>query len=251
MLQLVRRLPKFLLCIGILCLAYGWLEKGDLGSMTEIDQWSIEEPQQTVFHGAAFELPYRGKTYVLEPIADYEIEGLVVTRNDISAFDDIYHDENSVDVVDVCLVWGGNLDAELLGKIAFWSEPWSCNFQTNDGQAFRQFSGDQLSNTHLLPASDSVAHTLRSIRRGDRVRLIGQLVNYYPQGEEWRRRNSSTIRTDTGNGACEVMHVSSANVLSRGTANAYSIWSIGRFLAGAALLLWIFNFVALPLSAYR
>ena len=60
---------------------------------------------------------------------------------------------------------------------------------------------------HLIPASRSVAKQLRAIRPGHIVRLSGYLVEAR-RDDGWRWR-SSTSRTDTGGGACEVVYVCS------------------------------------------
>lgn len=64
---------------------------------------------------------------------------------------------------------------------------------------------DKLANTHAIPASDAVAHSLAQLRRGDAVVLSGYLVTAV--GHDGWRWSSSLRRTDTGAGACELMLV--------------------------------------------
>jgi hypothetical protein len=60
-------------------------------------------------------------------------------------------------------------------------------------------------NMHLTPADAAVERGLRRVRRGHLVRLSGLLVNVQgPQGFHWR---TSTVRHDTGAGACEIVFV--------------------------------------------
>ena len=64
------------------------------------------QPAQVMYSNVQpFELDYRGNKYLLEPVAKYEIAGMIVSHNDIQAFDDIYHTSASVDVRDLCLIW--------------------------------------------------------------------------------------------------------------------------------------------------
>ena len=249
--RLLKLLPRVLLLLGALLTAYGYRHKGALSDLSLSPSQLSDDPTQLDIDEDPFPLRYHGTTYTLEPLADYEFAGLVVSRNDISAFDDIYHTSDSVDVVDVCVVWGENIKPSLLSQFNFWSEPWSCNYQTDSRTAAQQFTSHQLSNNHLLPATEGIAAQLASIRIGDQVRIRGKLVDYYPDGNEDRRRQSSTTRTDTGNGACEVVYVEGVNILSRGTPLAYQLWNFGISVLLVAVLFSLLNFFVIPLSYYR
>ena len=58
---------------------------------------------------------------------------------------------------------------------------------------------------HLIPANAAVAAELRRVRRDDRVRVDGWLVEAQA-ADGWRWR-SSLSREDSGNGACELVYV--------------------------------------------
>lgn len=60
------------------------------------------------------------------------------------------------------------------------------------------------SNHHIVPADEKIRSQLEQIRENDYVRLKGYLVNIHYKGQTV---NTSTTRTDTGSGACEVMLV--------------------------------------------
>jgi len=63
---------------------------------------------------------------------------------------------------------------------------------------------------HMIPAYEDVAFQLENIPVGSVVRLKGVLVSVQgPGGWRWR---SSTSRTDTGQGACELVWVESVEV---------------------------------------
>ena len=67
-------------------------------------------------------------------------------------------------------------------------------------------------NTHLIPANKVVAQKLADIDVDDMVYLKGQLVEVKSaDGWKWR---SSLSRTDTGNGACELMLVEDVREIS-------------------------------------
>ena len=58
---------------------------------------------------------------------------------------------------------------------------------------------------HMVPADDAVAAALAGLRRDDRVRIDGWLVQV-EAGDGWRWR-SSLRRDDSGGGACELVYV--------------------------------------------
>ena len=66
-------------------------------------------------------------------------------------------------------------------------------------------------NMHMIPASESVTRALAAVRKDDRVRIDGWLVEAKAaDGWHWR---SSLSREDTGAGACEVVYVCSISRL--------------------------------------
>ena len=211
------------LTVAAALLVAAYINKGQLPKPGKINERLFEEPKQTLIDEPPFTFSYEGQNYTIEPVADYEISGLVVTHNDISAFDDIYHTSKSVDIKDLCLVWGANIESGVYRKLEFWSEPWSCNVRTNDLELFKQFRNNALSNTHLLVENRAAASVIRDIHIGDQVTLQGKLINYYPAGSSNMRRSSSITREDEGNGACEVMLVQSARVLEQATPFWYGI----------------------------
>lgn len=60
-------------------------------------------------------------------------------------------------------------------------------------------------NMHLIPASEPIRKMLLALRREDEVEIQGYLVQVR-SSEGWQL-SSSTIRTDTGSKACEVVYV--------------------------------------------
>jgi len=60
-------------------------------------------------------------------------------------------------------------------------------------------------NMHMVPSTDELAARLRAIKRGDLVDISGYLIEIkFADNGIWR---SSLIRTDTGNGGCELVWV--------------------------------------------
>jgi hypothetical protein len=63
---------------------------------------------------------------------------------------------------------------------------------------------------HLIPASDDISKRLEAVSPGQVVTMDGYLVQVHgPNGFAWK---SSLSRTDTGEGACELMWVEQLSV---------------------------------------
>lgn len=63
-------------------------------------------------------------------------------------------------------------------------------------------------NTHIIPANAQVKKALKGVRKGDIVTLKGYLVHYREDvGNRWWEWKSSLTRSDSGDGACELMYV--------------------------------------------
>lgn len=222
--------------------AAAWWRKGTFVSHTKIDPALLEQPKQTETTRPASSFEYKGETYDVRPMFEYEIAGLVVAHNDPGGFGDVYHDDRSVDTKDLGMIWGSNLRSDDFHRVEFWSVSWTINYRWPGGVSF---SESEVSNTHLITPDPKVRKQIAGVRVGDQVRLRGILCAYSARSDPnkfWR--TSSTTRADTGNGACEVLCVDELQVLHRGTPLAYGLYSLGKLLlallvvAKAATMLW-------------
>ena len=92
-------------------------------------------------------------------------------------------------------------------------------------------------NVHVIPATPAIASQCTSLRAGDLVHLSGDLVEATGHGiGTWR---SSLSRTDTGNGAFELMWVNELSMLSVQTPQDRAVlvkrWSTAPIHAAAFL----------------
>ena len=176
---------------------------------------NIPEPKQTAAKGGT-DFVLSGYNVHADYLYAYDIEALVVHTknyygNDIGA---------KLAPRDLALAWGSvaaynntiDFHWKQHGRWYFW--------QVNSYEELAPLGtandvNRQSANNHLIPASNSVRKSIKKIRTGDHIRLKGYLVNitavdssgspYY-----W---NSSVSRSDTGNGACEVMYVTEVSIL--------------------------------------
>lgn len=157
-----------------------------------------DEPKQTRVERASFALG----EYQLTPLADFEVEARVLSveryRTDRGA---------GVSPIDFALGWGPMSDSAVLE-----------HFRIRQGGRFFSIHPDEhaielrtamlhASNMHLIPADADVFARLKQVKRGNVVRLRGQLVRV--RGADGFTWTSSLSRSDTGAGACELFYVQS------------------------------------------
>ena len=146
----------------------------------------------------------------------YDIEALVVSTKNYSGSGV----GDKLSPKDVALAWGKV--AEYNKKIDFnWRQSgrwvnWSVsNTDVLEPVGGIEGVGKQCSNNHLIPADTRAKKAIKKIKKGDHIRIQGYLV--YIDGKKsdgstfyW---NSSTSRDDDGDGACEVIYVTSVEWL--------------------------------------
>jgi len=231
--RLAQRILSLALAASLVLGAAAWFRKGELPGPAMLDPALARQPEQVDEPGARFQFNYRKVVYTVEPVAAYELWGLVVSHNDISSILDSYHDSDSVDTKDLCVIWGRNLESTDYRKVEYWSGSWTCNARWHEGVTFHF---NQLSNNHMVTADPVLRERINSVRVGDQVHLRGRLVNYRDEARPdfWRR--SSTTRDDSGNTACEVVFVSEFDILRRGNVGWNLAYKLGLWAAGLVLL---------------
>ena len=247
----IHRVLNTAIIISFGLVLYAQSRKGELPSPKLIVEAMRRDPIQADISTPKFILSHRGSSYDIYPKARYSINGVVVTHNNIAGIADIYHTSKSVDVKDLCLVWGDNLFSGIYKKVSYWSEPWTCNFMFKDPNVGDGFDKEQLSNNHLLPKNEAIAAKINSIHVADQVSIKGMLINYCPMDAPEMMRKTSLTRDDTGNGACEVLYVEEIEVLRKGTPQWYRLFSNSRQTLLFALILKLIAFLILPYLEYR
>lgn len=209
------------------------------------------DPVQSPTSRTPFNFTFAGRTYRVTPLAEYELYGTVVTHNNPTGWGDIYHDDTSVDVKDLCVIWGDNARSALVRSMTFWSESWTCNAKADTEDQFDAFSMTELSNNHLLPATPAIHRAISDTTRGDQIHLRGMLVSYSPREAPEQVRMSSLVRTDQGDGACEVIFVESFELLRRVSATWENIYRTSKMALGFMLAIKLLTFLAFPYFEYR
>ena len=164
-------------------------------------------PQEPLQTNSLVKKPFFIKKYLIEPVATYDITARVLLT-------DRYRFSDGADLVpiDFTLGWGKMSDSGVFSHISlghgfhdFW---WYMSAQQ---QAEANISTQEIiehsANTHLIPVDNYVAGKLFQIHQYDVVRLQGYLVNVSRNDSTNWHWATSTTRTDSGDGACELMLV--------------------------------------------
>ena len=164
-----------------------------------------EAPQQESIDPSII---YSGDGYTINGVAKFQIKAKVLSKKN-------YHLGRQADIspTDLALGWGNMSDESVLENIKISQ---SARFYRWSVKAFpipRREIETHSANMHLIPASDSVKRVIERVRKGDIIEISGRLVNVKSNSDDWSWKSSQT-RNDTGNGACELIWVESASIIT-------------------------------------
>ncbi len=244
-----KRLLKIIFVLLVVVFVLSVFGVKNLPERQKIENDLFIEPRQTLSERDDFSFDYREKTYHVYPQAEYELWGLVVSVNNINAWYNFYHDENSVNLKDVCVIWGDNLRSDAYLDVDYKSGEWTCYYSWF-GPIHGEFYGNKLSNNHLLSDSKKVRDIIRQVNIGDQIYARGALVDYQEEGVGWSRRTSmsrdDTNQTSRSGGACEVFFVDDIEILKKGSPlwHLAKDWSLRIFIfliLGQVILFFLEN----------
>jgi hypothetical protein len=115
--------------------------------------------------------------------------------------------EADVSPVDLTLGWRIMSNQEILDGLRIYHMRRAYAWMPRDGRlpASEADIIAHSANMHMVPSTPELADRLRAVHAGDLVDIRGYLIEIkFPDGGTWR---SSLTRTDTGNGACELVWV--------------------------------------------
>lgn len=240
---------KLLLTLALVLLGASLWKSEALPPPVELVAALQDEPVQVPVRQAAFTTTTEGVTYTVQPLFTYELAGLVVSKHDAKTFWDYLHREwnDNLNVVDLCVIWGNNARNGSYKDIHFSSGQFTCNFSTRSDAAYAAFDQSAISNNHLLTDQPGIAKTLRAVRVGDQIRFRGHLAEYSHQHGMNFHRGTSTVRTDTGNGACETVFVDSVEIIRTGNKR----WRLLVWVASLMLAVGVFTWFARPVRLHE
>jgi len=157
--------------------------------------------QQRISHATSFPL----NNYTITPLAEFSLQARVLSTQR-------YQLDRAAQLapVDLALGWGRMSDETVLSRINISQSGRFYFWRVEEFPIPREEIESHSANMHMVPADGTIARQLSAIRVGQRVRIQGQLIEAKgADGWTWR---SSLTRTDTGNGACELVLVKSLSV---------------------------------------
>lgn len=164
-----------------------------------------ETPPNAVMQTQAHVGDIQFNGFTLTPLTDYIVEARVLSREDYS-----FGTEAELSPTDLALGWGPMSSEAVLSKIKISQSNRFYYWQVEEFPIPRREIEIHSANTHIIPANDMIKRQLETVRKGQIVKLKGQLVEAKrADGWHWR---SSLSREDTGNGACEVMYVTELHI---------------------------------------
>lgn len=136
----------------------------------------------------------------LIPLATFEIKARVLAK-------ERYRFDRAAELspVDLTMGWGRMSDSAVLDHIKIWQEGRWYYWSTPSFPIPAEEIISHSANMHMIPATPLVRRQLLKVRVGQLVHLRGQLIR--AEGRDHWKWASSLSRTDSGDGACEVIWV--------------------------------------------
>jgi hypothetical protein len=234
------RVGKWLLIAGLIVLLGALWKKSELPQPQALQPELLDEPVQVEVSKQPIQVRVGEIDYQIKPLYKYDLYGMVVSKHNADTWWDFLHKEwnDKLNITDLCVVWGNNVRSGSYRDISFSSGQFTCNYQTSSSEAWAAFDTTAISNNHLLSADPTVARKLRDVRIGDQVHFSGHLAEYSHNHGFPFKRGTSTVRTDSGNGACETVLVERFDVLRQGGGKWPTVQWIGIALMALGVLAW-------------
>jgi hypothetical protein len=200
------------LIIGVLLAIASWWFSRPSGAPASVDGAVVHCPQppRVVAGDVPLQSPVpagfddiRLKPATLHPLAGFSLDARVLSREDYSM-----GRESDLSPTDLALGWGPMRDEAVVSKLDISQSGRWYHYRWRDAPPIAVAEIVRSSaNMHMIPADATAAAQLARVRKGDRVRIDGWLVQAQaPDGWHWK---SSLSREDSGDGACEVVYVCS------------------------------------------
>lgn len=142
----------------------------------------------------------------IDILAEYTIEAVIKSKKKYTDY------SSQIAQYDVALAWG-DLNQEDINEHIKYSQSGRWYYYNWDAGSLVSgtYIAEHSSNVHLISKDSSVFKEIKKLDVNDHIKLTGYLVNVTFESGVWR---SSLTRTDTGDGACELMYVNTVELLN-------------------------------------
>lgn len=244
---------KWLFLFGAVTMGAAYVYKDKLPEPAYYDLGNLAEPRQTPTSKTPFDVRVNEENYSIQPLFDYELDGVVISLHNADDFTDITHYRRWKDFLnlrDLCVIWGKNVETGVYRNMEFHNDSWTCWASWPDRATGEIFKMDMLSNNHLLTDNEAVAAALMAAEPGDHIRLKGVLAQYANKGNGFHR-GSSIRRDDVGNGACETIYLHEFSVLNKANRKLRRLYSFAKGLTIIAGIGFVLMFMIAPPKGVR
>lgn len=209
----------------------------------------LSAPEQTPLEKDAFTTQAGDQHYRIQPLFNYELNGVVVSLHDADSLTDIWHHgswSDYLNIRDLCVMWGNNIRTGIYKNIDFHNDSWTCWARWYDAETNRLFAGNQISNNHLLVDDPSIKKRLRSVRVGDQIQFSGYLATYQNPANNFKR-GTSTTRDDSGNGACETVYLTDFRLIKPANTRTRLLYTLFKWSSTVSFILLVASLFRSPL----
>lgn len=152
----------------------------------------------------------------LKPLAHFSIDARILHRKAYG-----YDQSAKLVPVDLAVGWGPMSDQAVLDQMKITQSMRFYWYEYRTPPIPKDQIISHSTNLHIIPATPSIASFCKSLRQGELVHLEGELVEATGPGiGSWR---SSLTRTDSGNGACELVFVEACAKLNPSSSNSTTL----------------------------
>jgi len=239
---------RTLFVLSLLLAIVLYVIKDDFPPASFYDLKSLTDPIQQPTRQDSFITNVNGEKYLIEPIHDYALDGVIVSYHNADAFSDIWHHgrwKDFINLRDLCVIWGRNVETGVYLDMDFHNDDWNCWFSWPNSDVGSRFQMAQLSNNHVLIDDETIKSELMKSEPGDQIRLKGVLVQYSNPRSGFFR-STSTTRSDTGNGACETIYVTGFEIIKKANPQLRLYYSMAKWTAILSLVGVVLLFVVAP-----
>lgn len=241
----MRKLLRILLLVCCIGLAAGFIKKDGFPDKAGILEDLYTPPRQARVSMDPFDVEAEGMVYTIQPLYSYELYGMVVSYHYCGTWWDTYHHDlwkDFINIKDLCVVWGDNIDTEVYKEMDFSSNSWTCNYRWPNAHVGSKFCKTCLSNNHILSEDKQINRKLMDTEIGDQIYMSGYLAEYSHSDGAFTR-GTSTTRTDTGNGACETIYIEDYDILKKANPLWRSLYSLSGYGLVLSLVLMLILFL--------
>lgn len=169
------------------------------GYIPEPTQTMLENPIQTNIEGSKGNIQ-------LTLLAQYSVEGVIKSKEFY-----LLDYPSQISRYDFALAWG-DLNNEQVDEHIRYSQSgrWYCYNYSEGVSVSPDYIAQHSANIHLIHRDGDILKKIIFAGEDSRVRLKGFLVNVNFKDGPWK---TSLTRNDSGNGACEIMYVTSIEIL--------------------------------------